>query len=501
MKVKRLKMNSFRGISDLTLDFDHTELTVLIGINGVGKSSILDCLAILLSQLTAWIQVSIDFMRYFSEPDISPGREETKSEITVLFDNSQEAKWTETKTREESRKDSTSKRLWNLLSPFIESIAERRSQGVLSDKDWKEASQVLSEELIRGVVTAWSITEEALQDLLLDSKIKQASQALTENIIIAMKAADADIEQIQKPTNYIRNHLKSTSNFNIPLVVYYPVNRAVIDTPLEISEERSFKQVDAYEQAFTGGKIDFKSFFEWFRNREDFENELRRDETDYRDRQLKAVREAIASLMPDFSNLRVRRSPLRMTVTKQAQELIVNQLSDGEKCLLAMVGDLARRLAIANPGLSNPLQGSGVVLIDEIELHLHPKWQREIIPALTRTFPNCQFIVTTHSPQVISNVKPDSIYLLEKTPNGIVAKHPESSFGRDSNRILEDLMGVPERPQQIKDSLLELFRLIDEGNIDGARALRQRLATEIGVDEPEFVRADVLIRRKEILNR
>lgn len=260
-------------------------------------------------------------------------------------------------------------------------------------------------------------------------------------------------------------------------------------------------QIDAYKQALTGGRIDFKSLFEWFRNREDLENELRRNETDYRDRQLQAVRQAISSLIPDFSDLRVRRSPLRMTVTKQGQELIVNQLSDGEKCLLAMVGDLARRLAIANPSLNDPLQGSGVVLIDEIELHLHPKWQREIIRGLTRTFPNCQFIVTTHSPQVISHVKPNSIYLLEQTPNGIIAKRPESSFGRDSNRILEDLMSVPERPQQIKDSLLELFRLIDEGNINGARELRKHLATEIGADEPEFVKADVLIRRKEILNR
>ena len=195
----------------------------------------------------------------------------------------------------------------------------------------------------------------------------------------------------------------------------------------------------------------------------------RRDNPDYKNQQLEAVREAIYSLIPAFSNLRVRRSPLRMTVTKDGEELIINQLSDGEKCLLAMVGDLARRLAIANPSLPDPLQGSGVVLIDEIELHLHPKWQREIIPALTRTFPNCQFIVTTHSPQVISHVKPEGIYILEKTDAGVIAKRPESSYGRDSNRILEDLMDVPARPQEIKDSLHELFRLIDEGNLDDAR--------------------------------
>lgn len=121
------------------------------------------------------------------------------------------------------------------------------------------------------------------------------------------------------------------------------------------------------------------------------------------------------------------------------------------------------------------------------------------MPALTRTFPNCQFIVTTYSPQVISEVKPDSIYILERTEEGIIARHPESSYGRDSNRILEDLMDVSERPQRIKDEISQLFRLIDQGDIEGAKQLRQQIENEIGYDEPEFVRVDVLMRRKEIL--
>ncbi|NKB18786.1 MAG: AAA family ATPase [Pseudanabaena sp. CRU_2_10] len=179
----------------------------------------------------------------------------------------------------------------------------------------------------------------------------------------------------------------------------------------------------------------------------------------------------------------------------------INQLSDGEKCLLAMVGDLARRLAIANPGLDNPLEGEGVVLIDEIELHLHPKWQRMIIPALVRTFPNCQFIVTTHSPQVLSEVQPNSIYILESTDRGVIAKRPTSSYGRDSNQILEDLMDVPERPENVKEQLLEIFRLIDAGDLEGAKRLRQQIAEAIGADEPELVKASTSIRRREILNK
>ncbi|MBD2593436.1 AAA family ATPase [Nostoc spongiaeforme FACHB-130] len=417
MRVKRLKMESFRGIGDLTLDFDELEPTVLIGINGVGKSSIVDAISLLMSRFIDWIGgVSIkEKIKVFNESDIYNNADFTRLYISVLWDGGEE--------------------------------------------DW-QISRMRN-----------SISQES------------------------------GYEKIRAAANAIWRHWQNEPQYNIPLIVHYPVNRAVIDINLKIPNQTNFQQIDAYKSSVMDEKIDFNSFFQWFRNREDLESELLRDNRIYRDIQLEAVRKAISLLLPNFSNLRVRRSPLRMTVTKDREELIINQLSDGEKCLLAMVGDLARRLAIANPGLSDPLQGSGVVLIDEIELHLHPKWQREIIPALTRTFPNCQFIVTTHSPQVVSHVKPEGIYILEKTENGVIAKRPESSFGRDSNQILEDLMDVPARPQDIKDSLLELFRLIDAGDLIGARELRQQLAAKIGADEPEFVKADVLIRRKEILNR
>ena len=188
-----------------------------------------------------------------------------------------------------------------------------------------------------------------------------------------------------------------------------------------------------------------------------------------------------------------------MTVQKQGQELIINQLSDGEKCLLAMVGDLARRLAIANPGLPNPLQGEGVVLIDEIELHLHPKWQRAIVPALTRTFPNCQFIVTTHSPQVLGEVK-GKVYRLKSTSDGIIAESLQT-YGRDSSEILEDEMEADSRSVEIKQDLRQLFRLIEDGDLDAARELKKKMSDEIGDDESEFVKAEILIRRYEVLGR
>ncbi|MEG4455217.1 AAA family ATPase [Microcoleus sp. N9_A1] len=417
MKVKRLKMNSFRGFSDLTLEFDRDEPTVFIGINGVGKSSILDCLAILLSWLTKRIQNPNSSGRFFNDDDIKKGGKETHNKITISINDGQELAWSLTHVTKGRSKDTSS-----------------------------------------------------------------------------------NLAELKTVVDNIHNELDGTSNVALPLAIYYPTNRAVLDIPLKIRTKHSFQQITAYDEVLTGGQIDFRRFFEWFRDREDLENELRLNNyNEYRDRQLEAVRDAIANLLNGFSNLRIRRSPLRMTVDKQGDELIINQLSDGEKCLLALAGDLARRLAIANPNPScNPLQGFGVVLIDEIELHLHPKWQRAIIPNLAKTFPNCQFIVTTHSPQVISDLK--WVHLLRSTSEGIVIERIPS-YGKDSNRILETLMGTPERPQEIQESLHELFRFIDKGELDNARRLRQELAHRMGEEDPEFVRADWLIQRKEILNK
>jgi predicted ATP-binding protein involved in virulence len=463
MRVKQLKMQSFRGIGDLTLDFDEKEPTVLVGINGVGKSSILDCLAILLSPFLGRIQNTTKFVRDLSNEDITNGYDETQNEITVSTNIQQEFTWfLKWKKGEDDE-------ILNQLMPLINEV-KSNNKGVNQDDSLKLLLKIIQESNENKIDS--KIVERIERAYFLGNTIDSLFYSLHEN-----------------------------NNANI-IAVYYPAYRGFIDINLEVSNKLEFKQTDAYEEALKGGRIDFGIFFQWFRNREDLESELLRDNCDYQDKQLEAVKGAISSLIPGFSKLRVRRSPiLRMTLQKNDEELIINQLSDGEKCLLAMVGDLARRLAIANPGLEDPLQGFGVVLIDEIELHLHPKWQRMIIPALTRTFPNCQFIVTTHSPQVISEVKPEGIYVLKKTDNGVIAVRPESSYGRDSNRILEDLMDVPERPEEIKEDLLELFRLIDAGNLKGARQLRQQLAKKIGESEPDFVKADVLIRRKEILKR
>ena len=317
------------------------------------------------------------------------------------------------------------------------------------------------------------------------------------------------LKRIKDFVDLIHSRLEKDESSSLPVVVYYPVNRAVLDIPLRIKNSQRFDQLAAYDQALSGDRRDFRTFFAWFREHEDLENEQFRDSEQpslsymegpsFGDRQLPAVRLAIERFLPGFTGLRVKRKPLRMVVRKHEEELIVNQLSDGEKCTLAMVGDLARRLAIANPALQDPLHGEGIVLIDEIDLHLHPKWQRQVVTGLRDTFPNCQFIVSTHSPQVVSHVKQDRIWLLKRgTPSTVSGSRPIGSYGQMAGRILEDLMDVPERPQEIKEQLSTLFWAIRDDDLSVAKDLSAKLHETIG-DDPDLANAEAHIFRKEAL--
>jgi predicted ATP-binding protein involved in virulence len=452
MKVKRLELKGFRGFDEIVLDFDTSPQrpTVFIGVNGVGKSSVLDSLVILLS----WFIKRIEF-----DPD---SKKPLQSE-------------TEHRSLPESQ--------FAYGYPFedIKNNCDNASGKILIDYQ--------SEEIQWTISTVFQL-HNYVEDTNTNHTINMSSE---------------EVEELNILTKKIRDATRKNSYESLPIIIYYSVNRSSSQIPLISQDIVSTTAIDAYKNALDRKSIDSKEFFQWYRNTEDLENERIRDDANYKDKQLVAVRNAIHSLIPEFNNLRVRRSPLRMTVNKtigdKVEELSIDQLSDGEKCLLAMVGDIARRLAIANPSLDDPLQGEGIVLIDEIELHLYPQWQHKIIPRLTETFPNCQFIVTTHSPQVLSHVQPENIYILQSTPDGIIASNPESSYGRDSNQILEDYMGTPERPQDIKDKILELFRLIDRNDFAGAKQLCQSIGSEIGFDEPELLRAGVVIKRKEILGK
>lgn len=307
----------------------------------------------------------------------------------------------------------------------------------------------------------------------------------------------SELDQLRRLAEISREALRAddedgTEQTALSVLVYYPTNRAVLDVPARVRTKHTFDALAAYDGAFESTQTSFRVFFEWFRDREDAENESARDAALVEDRQLAAVRRAIEQLMEGFSDLRVRRKPLqRMTLRKGSDEIVVNQLSDGEKVLLALVGDLARRLAMANP-TGDPLQGAGIVLIDEIELHLHPKWQHRVMEQLPKVFPYCQFIVSTHSPAVLSHAPNGAALLLRRTSAGIRAKALDP-YGKDAEALLEDVFGTTARPPEVAADLRRLFRLIDDGDDDDARALLTELRQRLDPEDAEFARAEILL--------
>lgn len=211
-----------------------------------------------------------------------------------------------------------------------------------------------------------------------------------------------------------------------------------------------------------------------------------------RDKELMAVRRSIEQVT-GLRGVTVKRNPLHMQVEKDGNSFWVDQLSEGEKSLFSLVGDLARRMTIANPMLSDPLEGEGIVLIDEIELHLHPSWQKQIVRKLTETFPKIQFIITTHSPQVLSEVDRSSVFLLYQGEKRIECIAVQQSKGLTTNEILEELMDTQPLNDQAKQQLDKIFSLIDGDNISEARDQIECFKRMYGGPVPEIIRAETLL--------
>jgi predicted ATP-binding protein involved in virulence len=171
-------------------------------------------------------------------------------------------------------------------------------------------------------------------------------------------------------------------------------------------------------------------------------------------------------------------------------------LSEGIRNMVATVADIAWRASVLNPlhGSEAHLLTEGVVLIDELDLHLHPAWQRRIVADLRRTFPKIQFIVTTHSPQIVASVSRSQIRLLDN--NRLVAEEPYVE-GRASNEILEDVFGVSARPEAVQSEIDALYRLIEDEDFAAARTRLAALQERLGPDDTTMIKARWILETED----
>lgn len=430
MRIEQLYLKNFRGFEEITIDFPKGNICVLIGRNGAGKSSVLDGVGIAL----AGILLSLfDF-------------EIEQDEIITL----------------------------NASSFFKYSdIKVGTTNAILKIKVNKEG--IIKEKIIEKTLSSSAVYHS---------------------------------RKILKLDKVVESNFKS----NIPFFTYYLSNRDanyLTDRQDHITNKIStrYSQFEAFE--LRDDALDFKRFYSWFIRMVDTENheKIERKALDYTLPELDVVRKALEYFFKkleeknNYQELRVIRkketekystnySVPHIVFTKNDEKLSISQLSDGEKMLLMIVADIARRLSIANPSLENPLEGKGIVLIDEIELHLHPGWQRNVLPALTATFPNIQFIVTTHSPQVLGAIDKESILILEDFK---VVENTPHTKGRDSNSILFELFGVEKRDKEAQAKLDKLYDLIENDDKVEAMKLLDDIKKSSGEQDIEVTRANMYL--------
>jgi len=291
----------------------------------------------------------------------------------------------------------------------------------------------------------------------------------------------------------------------MPLVMYYGTSRAVLKSPMR---NRNFKKDFSRYEALTGSieaYTNFTRLFQWFtamQNEENQEIKDRRD-FDYRLPALEAVRKAIEMMLPKMVNPRIKRSPLRFVIDKIVEDknvtFRVDQLSDGYKTVLAMVMDISARMAEANPHLKEESNNSeALIMIDEVDLHLHPRWQQTILIDLQRAFPNAQFIVTTHSPQVLTTVESNNIQIISDLK---LYSAPLGTEGAEASRILKDVFHVDLRPPQTENDvtikLNQYLELVYDDNLEEALDKREELDIIFGGEEPALMEADLYIENRK----
>ncbi|WP_263831690.1 AAA family ATPase [Sulfurospirillum oryzae] len=430
MKIKTLKLTNFRNYKYFDIDFDK-KLNVIVAENGIGKTTILDAIAIGFgAMVTRMPKVS---GKSFEEKDLRlENADSTKKApyMRIQIDTYQNIVWDRTQSRDNAK--GTKK-----------NIPPAKELGLL-----------------------YAYVDEIIYELN-----------------------------------------EQNNNIDVPLIIYYGTSRAVLRSPLRKRNfQKNFSRFEALNGALNAD-ADFHRLFQWFDAMEDKERRLIKEKRDFDFvlPELTAVRNAITTMLPEFSNPHIETRPLRFMIDKnmngQTLSYRIDQLSDGYKTVLAMVMDIAARMSEANPHLSNPLESEAIIMIDEVDLHLHPRWQQNILIDLQRTFPNVQFIVTTHSPQVLTTVEAKNIQAIV-LENGEPKKEIfDFSYGAKSHELLKEILGVDERPQnlEIVQKLNRYLKMVDQNeyNSSDAKALRSELNNWGYGREKELLKADMDIRLKE----
>jgi len=278
-----------------------------------------------------------------------------------------------------------------------------------------------------------------------------------------------------------------------PILAYYGAGRAWLPSNQPIPSQKSSHQSRRWAAFYDcfNERIRFGELRHWFR-RETIERGNRGGTPRPG---FEAVSHAVMSCVPGATEVRFDsdRDEIVLTIDGNCQPF--GNLSAGQRMMLALVADLAIKAVTQNAfllelGPSEVLRRTpGLILIDELDVHLHPRWQRRVVSDLVNTFPSLQFVCTTHSPQVIGEVPTEQVRVLAAQD----VYTPEQTYGMDSNRVLQEVMSAGARNTEVDEHISELFALIDGEDFATAKGRLEALETVLGPNDPEVVRARTLM--------
>lgn len=415
MEVKKLELKNFRGFGHFEISFQ-SGMNLLIGVNGSGKTALLEALSIGLSAF---------FLGIRSQKT----RSIAKNDIRVLPVGKNGTLNTEPQIPVE-----------------ISILCEWNGQ----DLDWK--------------------------------RYRETTFGKTKN----------DAKLLQAITGKLDGEVRNGEEIILPLLCYYGNGRLWLEPNKTPNlNKKIFSRFDGYSLCLDPRKS-LSDIEEWFRRQE---HSFFKEGTE--PRHYSIVKKTILDALPGFSDIGYDPKVNQIYIIKDdGTELPYSSLSDGQRGILALAGDLAIRIVTLNPRAGDEVLSAtpGIVLIDELDLYLHPKWQRIIASVLQKLFPKIQFICTTHSPQVIGELKADRIYSLDhrKTLN--------ESYGLDSNTILEDIMDSSSRTNEINARYIRLEELIAEEKFEEANRLIEELTTIMQSVDSSLNRLIVIMNNLKAMN-
>ena len=439
MKLHSIKLKNFRSHRDLRLPL-HEKLTVIVGNNGSGKTSVLDGIMLALAP----ILTRLPFDKKAKVATIAA------SDIRLTGDDTRAA------------------------FVRIDVSAEHHGESL----NWDRAR---------------------LRDQAKATKQEAAAEPIPRK----------ELKELYSFVDRLTDAHNKKQPYDLPVFAIYGTNRAV-DVPQTRLQKRAipkaFSRLAGLEKSLSP-KTDFRlsvAAFDLLEQRE-LRDAKAREDFKYKLPALAAIRTAVERVVSDIQNPHIDGVSGRFAVKiKDAAgtpvQLYLDQLSDGYQIILGVVMDFATRLALAAPegaSAEEILNTSAILIIDEVDLHLHPSWQQRVLSDLQKAFPSTQLIVTTHSPQVVTTVPTDCIRILK---DGKVYAAPAGTDGAEAQRLLKSVFNVEPRPDnEMSRALSRYMVLVHDKNWDTQEALELRVKLDAWSkgEEPRLVSADLEIENQK----